>query len=97
MGVRKKNFEKKVFSRNFSATFSALYCRQLEPKTPAQARRSYLMSFLSYGGSKVFAKIILTAVSENLVDRFRQKSFKKIAFTPAYPERGQSTIRMSRF
>jgi hypothetical protein len=72
MGVRKKNFrKKKFFSRNFSASFSTSYRRHLGSKTTAQTRRFYLIPFSSYGGPKIFAKKILTPVSENLVVRFR--------------------------
>jgi hypothetical protein len=78
-GSEKKNFsKKKFFPRNFSASFSTSYRRHLGSKTTARTRRSYLIPFPSYGGPKIFAKKILTPVSENLVDRFRYNSLKRL-------------------
>jgi hypothetical protein len=71
-GPKKKNFSGKIF---FLSTFLAL-SQQIIVDTWGLRRAlehgdriSY--RFPSYGGPKIFAKKILTPVSENLVDRFR--------------------------
>jgi hypothetical protein len=75
-GPKKKISKKKIFfSRNFSASFSTQYRRHLGSKTTAQTRRFYLIPFTSYGGPKIFAKNILTSVSENLVVQISIKFF----------------------
>jgi hypothetical protein len=72
MGVRKKNFSKKkiffpqlfcIFLNNISYDTKRLR-RQPKHGGPSSYR------FRVMGGSKIFAKKILTPVSENLVDRF---------------------------
>jgi hypothetical protein len=79
IGVRKKKFLKKnFFPLNFFASFSPSCCRYLGWKMTARTRRSYLISFPSYGGLKIFVKNIVTPVSENLVDRFRYNSLKQL-------------------
>jgi hypothetical protein len=73
MGVRKKKFFEK--KNSFPPTLLHLSQHSIVDtgglRATAQTRRLYLIPFPSYGGPKIFAKKILTPVSENLVDRFR--------------------------
>jgi hypothetical protein len=88
LGVRKRIILKKIFFPcNFSASFLTLFCRHLECNMIAQTRRSYLTSFPRYGVPKICAKIILTVVSENFVNRFWKIFSVTIVFTLCYQER----------
>jgi hypothetical protein len=79
---KKNNF----FLATFPSSFLTPFYRHLGSKMTAQTRRSYLISFPSYRGPKIFAKKILTPVSENFVDEFGRICFLGIAFTLAYLE-----------
>jgi hypothetical protein len=89
-GSEKIIFRKKNF---FPATFLHLSQQNIVDscglRRQPKHRRSCLIPFPSYWGPKIFAKKILTAVSENLVHRFRLNFLVRLHFTPAYPERRQ--------
>jgi hypothetical protein len=97
-GPKKKIFEKKFF---FPSTFLPLsqpsYRRHLGSKTTARTRRSYLISFPSYGGPKIFAKKILTPVSENLVDRFRYNFLKQLHLLRPIRSGGRKDLKWADF
>jgi hypothetical protein len=98
MGVRKKTFSKKnFFPLNFFASFSPSFCRYLRYKTIARTRRSYLITFTSYGGSKIFAKNIVTPVSENLVNRFRYNSPRQLHLLRPIRSKGRKDLKWADF
>jgi hypothetical protein len=96
-GPKKKFFEKKIFSRNFSASFSTTYCRHLglRRQCPNAAVLSHTVSEL--WGAKNFRQKNSNPRIGKSGRQILMKFFPTIAFTPAYPDRRQERFKLGRF